>query len=521
MNQRTLHKLLYKKTVVLIICICLINSILSAQQKPNIIFILADDMGFSDLGCYGGEIKTPHLDRLADQGIKMRTFYNNARCCPTRASLLTGRYPHSVGMGLMVTTLDQAIQPGAYQGFLDHNTPTIAEELKKAGYQTFMSGKWHVGERPQDWPRKRGFDRYYGLISGASSFYEITPQEKAKRFFVSDDAIIDIPKGFYATDTYTDSAISFIRSSHPSSPFFLYLAYTAPHYPLHAPEEDIAKYSFLYTQGWDIIRQQRYEKQIQNGLADARYHLTPRAAHLTTWTGDDDKNQWVRKMAVHAAMVDRLDQNIGRLIHFLKAQKKYDNTLIVFLSDNGASAEKVNMDKLHDPSKRIGEKGSYATIGEQWASVSNTPFKRYKHFIHEGGINTPMIIHWPKGIKARKGFTPGVGHVMDLMPTAMELAGKKSTATDGISLSYLWNGKVHPERTIYWEHENNLGLRKGRWKLVKENDETQWSLYDLEQDPTEMTDLSARYPDIVQALSSSYRDWSAKMGVQERKKGGE
>lgn len=494
----------------------------TAQKKPNIIFILADDMGYSDLGCYGSEIKTPNLDRVANEGIKMRTFYNNARCCPTRASLLTGRYPHAVGMGLMVTTPDQPVEPGPYQGFLDHNTPTIAELLKKAGYHTYMSGKWHVGERPQDWPRKRGFDRYYGLISGASSFYEITPQEKAKRFFVSDDQIVNIPAtGFYATDAYTDSAIAFLKSTPAQDPFFLYLAYTAPHYPLHAPEEDIVKYENLYAQGWDIIRQQRYAKQTTLGMIDARYALTPKMPTLKDWAGDDPQLQWVRKMAVHAAMVDRLDQNMGKLIQFLKSKNKWENTLLVFLSDNGASAEKVNMEKLHDPTTKIGARGSYASIGENWANVSNTPFKRYKHFIHEGGINTPMILHWPAVIQPHKGFTDGVGHVIDLLPTAMELAGIKNVSSDGMSLSYLWNGQKQPERTIFWEHENNWGMRKGKWKLVKENDEMKWSLFNMQQDPTEMKDLSLSMPDLVSELSAEYTAWSAKMGVKNMKKGGE
>lgn len=507
-------------------CIALIlcATLSSAQQKkPNIIFVLVDDMGYSDLGCYGGEIKTPNIDRLADQGIKMRNFYNNARCCPTRASVLSGRYPHAVGIGHMVSLPTDSITPGSYQGYLDRNTPTVAEELKKAGYNTYMTGKWHVGERKQDWPVNRGFDRYYGLISGASSFWEITPQEKFKRIFALDKKEVELPaKGFYATDTYTDSAIAFLNAHHTKNkqnPFFLYLAYTAPHYPLHAYEEDIVKYEKIYEKGWDEIRKQRYEKLKRLGYADSRYYLTPKLAELESWEQQEpaEKAEYIRKMSVHAAMLDRLDQNIGKLIQYLKQQGQWENTLLVFLSDNGASAETVNTKKLHDPATKIGEKGSYASIGVNWANTSNTPFKLYKHNIHEGGIATPMIIHWPAGIKPKQGYASGVGHVIDLMPTALEVAGISTPNLDGKSLSWLWNGSKEPARSIYWEHENNLSLRKGKWKLVKENTEADWSLYDMDKDPTEMNDLSKANPELMKSLIQEYKVWSEKVGVKEFK----
>ena len=486
--------------------------------RPNIIYIMADDLGYSDIGCYGGEVKTPNLDKLAAGGMKLRTFYNNARCCPTRASLLTGRYPHAVGVGHMVTLANAKYEPGPYQGFLDPSKATIAESLQKAGYATYMSGKWHVGERREHWPRKRGFDRYFGLISGASSFYEITPAEKDKRFYALDDDIYSIPQeGYYATDAFTDQAIGFLKehaTHRKKDPFFLYLAYTAPHFPLHALEPDIAKYEKLYAAGWDSIRNLRYQGMKKAGYIDARYQLTARTKGIPDWKDQADKAEWVRRMAVYAAMTDRMDQNIGRLVAALKAAGQYENTLIVFLSDNGGCAETVNTQNRHDPSKKIGEKGSYAALEEAWANVSNTPFKMYKHYMHEGGINTPFIVHWPAGIKPRKGFSDGVGHVMDLMPTALELAGTPDASLPGQSLSYLWGKGPLPDRTYCWEHEGNKAIRKGKWKLVRDHDDASWQLYDMQADPVELNDMAASQPDRARAMLEEYQDWEKKVGVK-------
>jgi len=491
------------------------------KNRPNIVFIMADDMGFSDIGCYGGEAHTPNLDRLAAGGIKTRTFYNNARCCPTRASLLTGRYPHSVGMGHMVTLPQNKYDSGSYQGFLSDRYPTIAEELRRAGYRTYMSGKWHVGERREHWPVKRGFDRYFGLISGASSFYEVTPGQRDRRLFALDDSLYQIPRdGFYATDAFTDRAIGFLdehRVRHAGKPFFLYLAYTAPHFPLHAPEEDVAKYEKTYTEGWEAARRTRYEGMRKAGYVDRRYPLTPRTQGIPEWKGDNPKDDWARRMAVYAAMTDRMDRNIGRLLDVLKKEGWLENTLIVFLSDNGANAETLETPRLHDPSKRIGEKGSYAFLEEPWANVSNTPFKLYKHHMHEGGIITPCIIHWPAAIKPRKGFTDGLGHVMDLMPTALELAGVKNEGLPGRSLSHFWTRRKEKERTVCWEHEGNKAVRKGRWKLVREHDDPSWSLYDMEADPTESKDLASLHKDRVESMLSEYLGWEREVGVREFK----
>lgn len=487
-----------------------------ALSRPNIIIIMADDMGFSDIGCYGSEISTPNLDKLAANGLKLRNFYNAGRCCPTRASLLTGKYSHAVGMGNMVSFEDQKVQKGNYQGYLEPSVPTIAEDLKKVGYHTYMTGKWHVGESPAYWPLKRGFDRYFGLISGASSYFEVL-QEKRKRFVVQDDKEYVLPKdGYYATDAFTDKAIEFVKSNDSSNkPFFLYLAYTAPHFPLHAYEEDIAKYENFYVQGWDKTRADRFKKMQQIGLLDKRYQLTERPKDIQSWEEVKDKKSWARKMAVYAAMVDRMDKNIGKLVEYLKKSQQLDNTFIIFLADNGASPENVDDRKLGEPNKRIGERGSYGTYDFQWANVSNTPFKLYKKYMHEGGIISPCIIHWPAKIKPKKEFIDAPSHVIDLLPTSLELAQAQPSDVHGKSLSYLWKGVKMPTRTLFWEHEGNKALRKGNWKLVKELEDADWELYNLDNDPSETTNLAIKESKILTDLKSEYEVWAKSTGVKE------
>ncbi len=480
-------------------------------NRPNIIVILADDMGYSDVGCYGSEIKTPNLDKLAGNGLRFRSFYNAGRCCPTRASLLTGQYPHDAGMGHMVSHADEPIVPGPYQGFLRTDRPTIAEVLREAGYSTYMAGKWHVGERAQHWPRKRGFDRYFGLISGASSYYEIV-EERRKRVMVSDDEIWNPPaEGFYMTDAFTDTALAYINQHYAdghtaAQPFLLYLAYTAPHWPLHAPQAVVAKYEALYLQGWDGIRTSRFEQMKNSGVVDSRYILSSRPENIPAWGSASDKKQWARKMAVYAAMIEIMDENIGRLVHQLEEKGVLDNTLIVFLSDNGACAESVARRALNDTAKQIGERGSYIAYEAPWAYASNTPFRKYKKYMHEGGIITPSIWHWPRGIKQTGRVTDSVGHIIDLMPTLIELSGSSITNNDdfpGISLAPLLRGMygstIH-DRTIHWEHEGNMAVRTGNWKLVKDKEDLAWALYNLGDDPTESHDLSHSYPMKVQEM---------------------
>ncbi len=520
-----LFNILHKPLVYLLLMATAAGNRAMAQpaKRPNILFILADDMGFSDIGCYGGEVSTPNIDKLAAGGIKLRSFYNNARCCPTRASLLTGQYPHSVGMGHMVSMPAEKVQLGSYQGFLDSDHPTIAEQLKPLGYSTYMVGKWHVGERPEHWPLKRGFDHYFGLISGASSFYEIIPAEKGKRHIVLDDKDYDVPKeGFYMTDAFTDHAIRYVsdqKKDNPNKPFFLYLAYTAPHFPLHAYEADVAKYEKLYEQGWDVTRDKRYQKMLKLGLVDKRYQLTPRPDNIPAWSDAPNKAEWIRKMAVYAAMIDRMDQNIGRLIQTLKATGQYDNTLIVFMSDNGACAENVAGRNFNDPTVKIGERGSYVTYDTPWANVSNTPFRKYKSFMHEGGMITPCILQWPATIRPKAGYHEGIGHVMDLVATSLDLAGQPANRLpgndlSGKSLSYLWTGKQPAARTYCWEHEGNQAIRKADWKLVKDAEDADWELYDLKTDPTETTNLAAKFPSRVAELTEEYLSWAKQVGVR-------
>lgn len=480
-------------------------------DRPNVVIILADDMGYSDIGCYGGEIRTPNIDKLAAGGLRFRSFYNAGRCCPTRASLLTGQYPHDVGMGHMVSYADEPIEPGPYQGFLRTDRPTIAEVLRNAGYSTYMAGKWHVGERPQHWPRKRGFDRYFGLISGASSYYELV-DEKRRRVMVHDDAVWTPPAtGFYMTDAFTDTALTFVNEHYANShtanrPFLLYLAYTAPHWPLHAPDSVVAKYETRYLQGWDAIRASRFEQMMAKGVIDDRYTPGGRPEDIPAWDSINDKKQWARKMAVYAAMIEIMDDNIGRLVHQLEEKGVSDNTLIVFLSDNGACAESVERRGLNDITKRIGERGSYTAYEIPWAYASNTPFRKYKKYMHEGGIATPSIWNWPRGIKRPGELTNSVGHIIDLMPTLSELAGAGGNRNlPGRSLVSLLKGKGtdgKTERNIFWEHEGNAAIRKGDWKLVKDKEDPSWALYNLADDPGESVNLSGRYPKKLRELQA-------------------
>ena len=353
-------------------------------ERPNIVIIMADDMGYSDIGCYGSEISTPNIDRLAANGLRFKNFYNNAKCCPSRASLLTGLYNHEAGMGNMVTNADAEIQPGPYQGFLNENCMTIAEMLHTGGYSTYMSGKWHLGERPEHWPLQRGFDQYFGLISGASSYFEIIKEPRIRTMAYGNKSWTPPAKGFYLTDAISDSAVAFI-SSHSKekkeNPFFLYVAYTSPHWPLHALEEDIKKYEGRYTTGWDSLRSERYKTLLRLGSNTEKYKLSPRTEGIPSWKEATDKDMWIRRMQVYAAMIDRMDQGIGRVINTLEKLKKLDNTIILFLADNGGCAEIASSRNLGIPGVPIGDKGSYDSYREPWANASNTPYRYYKNWL--------------------------------------------------------------------------------------------------------------------------------------------
>ncbi|MCP1382805.1 arylsulfatase [Runella salmonicolor] len=502
----------------------------TATVKPNIIVIMADDMGFSDIGCYGSEIPTPHLDNLAKNGTKFTQFYNAARCCPSRAALLTGVYPHQAGMGEMVVTkVKDRAQENPYQGWLSRQTATVAEVLKTAGYQTFMSGKWHVGEERVDWPLQRGFDKYFGLISGATSYYEVLPG----RLMLEDNEPYNPPKDFYMTDAISDKAVEYISSNEKTKqPFFMYVAYTAPHWPLHAPDEEIQKFRGKYKRGWDELRKERFLNQQKMGLFGKKYALPERDVDIAAWENTTNQDEWDLKMATYAAMVSRMDAGIGKIVEKLRANGQLNNTMIVFLSDNGACAEVLDARAKKDLGEAAyaislttpaGQKGSYTTYSKEWAALGNTPFRMYKQFTHEGGIATPMIVHYPNVIK--KPFqTSQVGHIIDLLPTILEVAQVKQPLTmnqqslkpiEGKSLMPILQGKTRKGHDyIAWEHFDNRAIRQGKWKLVGMKGKSQWELYDIENDRTETQDLAQAHPEIVAQLTEKYRQWAEKVGVR-------
>ncbi len=391
-------------------------------QRPNIVLILADDMGFSDIGCYGGEIQTPHLDQLAAGGMRFTQFYNAAKCCPTRAALLTGQYSHRAGMGGMVRREAGAADSfSPYQGYLALHSATIPELLKPAGYHTLMTGKWHVGEHRPHWPLDRGFEHYFGLISGASSYWEVSDWAKMAKdnqnYYPPDDG------NFYMTDALSDTAVEFVEEyGGKEQPFFLYVSYTAPHAPLHAWPEDIAKYREQYRRGWDKVRQQRLQKLTKLGIANASWQLSQQDAEEWDALIPDKQRDLAHKMAIYAAMVDRMDQGIGKILKKLRDLKIDENTLVLFLSDNGGNH--VVRDRPAPDTAAPGSRQTFLYCGKEWANASNTPFRRYKRYVHEGGIATPLIAHWP-GVISPGTITHQVGHVIDLLPTFLEIAGER------------------------------------------------------------------------------------------------
>jgi arylsulfatase len=498
-------------------------------RAPDIVVILADDMGFSDLGCYGSEIRTPNIDRLAAQGLRFTQFYNTARCCPTRAALLTGLYSHQAGVGHMVQ--DRKL-PG-YTGRLNDRCVTIAEALRAApaGYRTMMTGKWHVGESRPHWPVDRGFDRYFGLVSGGSNYWKLD----AGRIMALDDKPItpaqtDNAADFYFTDAFTDYAIKFLNehatdAQSKDKPFFLYLAYTAPHWPLHARPQDVERYKGKYMIGWDELREQRRAKMIEMGIVKADWPMTPRDPGVRAWDvlTDEQKRQRDLRMAVYAAQIDRMDQGVGRVIETLQRLGRLDNTLVLFMSDNGGCAEIIDQSAVKGSPP--GPPESFLSYGVGWANASNTPFRLYKHHVHEGGIATPLIAHWPVGMKGTKpgSLTDQPGHVIDVMATCLDVAGATYPATfqgraivplAGVSLlPVLQGGRRDAQRPIFWEHEGHRAVRKGKWKLVARHNRP-WELYDLDADRTEMHNLAAAELQKVKELSALYEDWAKRSNVE-------
>lgn len=530
----------------------------AAAAKPNIVLILADDLGWSDLGCYGGEIRTPNLDALAKGGVRFTQFYNTARCCPTRASLLTGLYPHQAGVGAMSN--DRGPQFPGYRGTLQPNTATLAEVLRAAGYRTYMVGKWHLHNQHDVKPTDRGFDEFYGMLGGFNScwhetpYYTRWPKERPPRAYTS--AQDGRPGTFYATDAFADYALDFLADARQArKPFFLYLAFNAPHFPLHAHESDIATYEAMYfAKGWDAIRDERLARQKALGLVPRNLALTPRSgipakshAKPSPYAGKDNpawaslpeerRRDLARRMAVFAAMVDRLDVAVGRVVDDLKRHGQFDRTLILFLSDNGACWEwdPLGFDVRSSPHnilhtgadlKTVGGPASYVSYGSGWANAGNTPWRLYKHFSHEGGIRTPLILHWPDFFKTPGAATALVrqpGHVIDLMPTLIEAAGATYPAErNGVSVQPMEGRSLlpllsrpqlpPPARALFFEHEGSRAVRDGKWKLVSLSGDA-WELYDLDADPTEMVDLMAREPAKARELAAAWEAWAKRAHV--------
>lgn len=514
-------------------------------SQPNIILVLVDDMGFSDLGLTGSEIRTPHIDSIARNGILLSAMYNCARCCPTRASLLTGLYPHKAGIGHMGTDLGSP----AYQGFLRNDSVTIAEALRLGGYRTLMSGKWHVGgdytaRLVDSWrvgdldhptPRQRGFDRFYGFVDGVMSFF-------SPHYMMEDDSRVEVsPSDFYLTDAITDNALTMIDESVAASqPFFMYLAHHAPHWPLHAKQEDIAKYEGVYDKGWDAVRAARHEEMQARNVLLHKWAISARDEHAPAWHDVKTRDWEASKMAVYAAMIDSLDQNIGRVLARLKHHGIHDDTLILFLSDNGGCAEfmaedgwgKFYPDRHNDgrkieignrPDLRPGGDLTYMSYDLPWANVSNAPFRLFKHWVHEGGISTPLLAQWPARMRPG-GIAHTPAHVVDIMPTILEAAGVAYPAElgghsiqpiDGESLISLFQGKPWTRsQTIYWEHEGNCAVRVGDFKLVREFGKD-WELYDMEKDRTELNNLAGKNAPLEGRLRNEYAAWATQVGVED------
>ncbi len=536
--------------------------------KPNIVLIMSDDMGYSDISCYGGEIDTANLNRLAHNGIRFTQFYNTARCCPTRASLMTGLYPHQAGVGHMMEDRGH----DGYRGQLNQSCVTIAEVLKQNGYHTSMCGKWHVTRHTaQDgdksaWPLQRGFDNFYGTITGAGSFYDPSTLCRQNTLITPENDEEYQPNTYYYTDAISDNAVNFLQQHHETAseqPFFLYTAYTAAHWPMHALEKDIQKYKGRYDAGYDAIRAERLERLKQLGFVNA--NIAPAAA-TDNWNQVKNKAWETRCMEVYAAMIDSMDQGIGKIIDQLEATGELDNTLIFFLQDNGGCAENVgragngtgpdNLKPLGPdglqprisppmqtrdgrwvrtgPQTMPGAEDSYVAYGRGWANVSNTPFREFKHWTHEGGISTPLIVHWPQGIaadaanKSRPRIVQQPSHLIDIMATCVdvsdaeypqEFSGNKVHALEGLSLQPLLNGTgsnsgddAFSERTIYWEHEGNRAVRHGDLKLVAKENQP-WELYNISHDRAEQNNLAATQPDTVATMSTAWDTWAERANV--------
>ena len=495
----------------------------SPVRRPNIVVIVADDLGFSDVSCYGSEIQTPNIDRLAARGVRFREFYNNGRCCPSRASLMTGLYPHQVGVGAMIDGYAKWIRDAAhrpsYDDHLSAAAPTIAELLHLAGYRTLMCGKWHLGDRPAEWPARRGFDRSFALIPGAMNYWGGESDGPRAPMALDDEPYTPPHDGFFATDAFTDRAIEFLAEARQNDkPFFLYLAYNSPHWPLHAPPEDIAKHRGKYDSSWQQIREARFRRMIDIGVIDPSLEMAPMdRGGVKAWgdLGEAEQNEWARRMEIFAAQVTRMDDNIGRVLAELDRLGVADNTLVMVLSDNGGAPEDPHHGR---PGAELGSRDSFWGYARPWATVSCTPWRGHKVTAYEGGVSGPAIARWPSGIPnlEQGSIVDGPAHFIDLAPTFLELASATNAPHfEGRSIVDMIKGQSAPaDRTLFWEHEGNRAVRKGNWKLVElASSKVGWELYDLATDRSEQHNLAAKRPDLVAELVVEYERWADRCGV--------
>jgi arylsulfatase A-like enzyme len=510
------------------------------EPRPSVVLILADDLGYSDLGCYGGEIRTPHLDALGRAGVRLTQFYNTARCSPSRASLLTGLHPHQTGIGIL--TNDDG--PSGYPGTLNRHCLTLAEVLQGARYDTAMFGKWHLVSdvhRPGGWPVNRGFNQHWGTLGGGGSYYR-------PGHLVEGEQRIDaetLPPDFYYTEAISDRAVSYLEGRTQDSPFFLYVAYTAPHWPLHAPAELVRSYAGAFDEGWDVLRGRRLQRLKAEGIIAEYAELSPRFDFVLPWEEVDDRAWEAHRMMVYAAQVEAMDRGVGRIVDTLEASGRLADTLLIFLSDNGASSEimpQVNMEHFrrrsdevpatgrsgepmrigNQPSVYPGPSDTYVSCGPSWANLSNTPFRMFKKWVHQGGIATPFLAHWPAGDLADRSLVRSPHQLTDVVPTLLDACGV------GFSAQAQTQGEVLPpegrsfldelrggQGTLamqFWEHTGNAALRDGDWKLVRFRDQD-WELYNLAHDPTELTDLAEEHPGVVDKYAALWQEWADRVGV--------
>jgi len=509
-----------KKTLVLLAAGLLAIGAVRAE-RPNIVLIMSDDMGYSDLGCFGGEIDTPQLDSLADGGLRFARFYSQNMCVVSRACLLTGVYHKTSLRKKAVST----------------RCPTVAECLRDAGYFTAMAGKWHLAryDDQSTWPNQRGFQRFYGTLGGAGSFF--APSNLIRD---NEDASHEFEKNpdYYYTDAISDSAVSYIREAKDDQPLFLYVAYTAAHWPLHAKPADIAKYKGRYSAGWDALREKRFARMKELGVIRDDTKLSPRHPDVPAWQEEEHRAWQERRMEVYAAQVDVMDRGIGRIVQTLKDTGRFENTLLLYMIDNGGCHVEYPPTRKGDylpektrdgramrpgnlPDILPGPEETYQSYGYGWANLSNTPFRLFKQHDHEGGIHTPLIAHWPRGVAARGAVTYQVGHLIDVMPTVLELAmakrpGKtedgRAHPLDGRSLAPIFAGRERPEpKRLFFANARGQAIRQGNWKLVTvkagKRKPRQWELYNLREDPSELNDLAAAQPERVKTMAAAFDRW--------------